>query len=77
MFDLDFMSDQLLDARDRKGVTRQQAADDIGIHKNSLGRLEQGVQAPRADTMVIIANYYGKSVQHLFFKNQGRKRTKQ
>ncbi|WP_160112315.1 helix-turn-helix transcriptional regulator [Salicibibacter kimchii] len=72
MFDLEAMSENLLDARDRLGVTQKEVASETGIHQNTLFFLENAKKSPRADTMVILANYYGATVQELFFADQGK-----
>lgn len=52
------------------GLNRKEAAAQMGIHFNSLLRLEHGRGFPRLDTMIILADYYGVSVQKLFLEEK-------
>lgn len=47
--------------------TQQQAASDIGITKSALAMYERDERVPRDEVKVLIAEYYGETVQSLFF----------
>lgn len=49
--------------RTRSGVARE-----TGISVTTLQGYENGTRKPKAENMVRLANYYGTSVQHLFFE---------
>lgn len=45
-------------------------AEDTGISISALSMYESGNRIPRDDVKVSLANYYGKTVQEIFFKEQ-------
>lgn len=47
--------------------TRIGVAKETGIPVTTLQGIENGKRVPSPDNMIILANYYGTSVQHLFF----------
>lgn len=47
--------------------TRIGVAKETGIPVTTLQGIENGKRVPSPDNMIILANYYGISVQHLFF----------
>ena len=49
--------------RVRKGV-----ASEMGITYSALSKYEDGLKIPNDSTKVVIANYYGVSVQQIFFE---------
>ena len=54
--------------RELRGVrTRTGVAKQIGISYSALCQYEYGIKLPNDATKVKIANYYGKSVQDIFF----------
>lgn len=54
--------------RELRGVrTRHGAADEIGISYSALAKYECGSKVPNDATKVKIANYYGTTVQKIFF----------
>ena len=52
-----------------KKKTQQQVADDLKITKSSLAMYERDDRIPRDEIKVRIAEYYGESVQSLFYTN--------
>lgn len=58
----------LIDLRQRK--SREKVAKDIGISPSALGMYELELRTPRDEVKIKLANYYGKSVQDIFFTNQ-------
>lgn len=53
--------------RAQKKKTQQQAADDLNITKSALAMYERDNRIPRDEVKVRIAEYYGESVQSIFF----------
>ena len=53
--------------RVEKKKSQQEAADDLQITKSSLAMYERGARIPRDEVKVRIANYYGETVQSLFY----------
>ena len=53
--------------RAKKKKSQQQAADDLHITKSSLAMYERGARIPRDEVKIRIAEYYGETVQSLFF----------
>ena len=49
---------------------RDKVAQDLGISSSALGMYESNKRTPRDDVKMKIAEYYGVTVQHLFFDNQ-------
>ena len=47
--------------------TIRQAASDMGISYSTLAMYENGHRAPKDEIKIRIANYYGTSVEDLFF----------
>lgn len=42
-------------------------AESIGVSKQAISNYENNVRVPRDEIKVKLANYYGKSVQEIFF----------
>lgn len=53
--------------RQKLKKTQKQVADEIGITKSALAMYERDKRAPRDEVKILIAEYYGESVQSLFF----------
>jgi len=53
--------------RIEKKKSQQQVANELGITKSSLAMYENDKRTPRDEVKVAIADYYGESVQSLFF----------
>ena len=51
----------------RGSRTIQEVSEAIGISPSTLGMYEIGERIPRDNIKITIANYYGKSVQDIFF----------
>lgn len=48
--------------------TQEQVASAIGITKSSWAMYERGERIPRDEVKVRIADYFGKTVQDIFFR---------
>lgn len=53
--------------RAAKKKSQQQVADEVNITKSALAMYEKDKRIPRDEIKVRIANYYGESVQSIFF----------
>ena len=54
-----------------RGVrTRTGAAKQMGLSYSALCKYETGAKRPNDETKVRIANFYGKTVQEIFFDQQ-------
>lgn len=47
--------------------TRQEVASAVGISLSALSMYENGQRVPRDEIKMALANYYGKTVQELFY----------
>lgn len=61
------IAEKLLQLRKKKHVTREMAANDLGISVSALTMYELGKRIPRDETKIAIAQYYGTSVELIFF----------
>lgn len=57
----------LINLRKNKGLSQAVAAKKIGISQSMLAMLEAGYRKGSDETKVMIANYYGESVESIFF----------
>lgn len=53
--------------REAKGVSQEKAASDLGISHSAYTKYENNGLRPKDETKVKIANYYGVTVQELFY----------
>lgn len=51
----------------RKNKQREAVAHDLGISLSALAMYERGERVPRDEVKIKIANYYGTTVQEIFF----------
>lgn len=51
------------------GMSLKRLAGDLGIHTNTLLRLEKGEYNPKINTLAKIAKHFGMSVDDLFLKD--------
>lgn len=61
------LSETLLRLRREKGVSREQAANEIGITYAALMSYELGERVPGDSRKRLIADYYRKDLAELFF----------
>ncbi len=59
------IAERLVAARGER--TRQEVASAVGISLSALSMYENGQRVPRDEIKVALANYYGKTVQELFY----------
>lgn len=65
--DLLIMADKLKTLRATVAKTQQEVADALGISRSALNAYELGQRTPRDEVKLKIANYYGVSVESIFF----------
>lgn len=53
----------------RGNKTQKKVAADLGITKSALAMYERDERVPRDEIKVRIAEYYGESIQSLFYAN--------
>lgn len=51
----------------RGSKTQEEVANDLGITKSSWAMYERDERIPRDEVKVRIANYFGRSIQELFY----------
>lgn len=59
------IAERLLNLRGEKTI--KQVASSIGITESALSNYEHGIRIPRDSIKIRIAQYYGVSVQSIFF----------
>lgn len=59
------IGNRLIELRGQK--TREEVAIDLKISYTAMQMYENGERTPRDEIKIKIANYYGKSVQEIFF----------
>ena len=47
--------------------TQETVAEEMNISSSAIGMYERGERVPRDSVKIVIANYYGKTVQEIFF----------
>lgn len=65
--DKETMAKRLRELRMATGKTVAQVSDDTGIGETALRNYECGLRIPRYTAMFTLADYYGQSVDSLFF----------
>ena len=61
------MNKTLIKLRIDRGLKQEEAAEKIGISQSMLSSLEQGTRSGSDATKIKVANFYGKSVEYIFF----------
>ena len=64
------MSTGIILRRLRGEKTQEETASAIGITKSSWAMYERDERTPRDEVKIRIANYFGKTVQEIFFNNE-------
>lgn len=63
------MNKTLIRLRKERGLSQEKVAKEIGISQSMLSSLEKGVRLGSDATKIKLANFYGKSVEYIFFAN--------
>jgi ribosome-binding protein aMBF1 (putative translation factor) len=72
--DLFAIGRRVKNAREAMGLSRQEFAEKIGMHRVSLSRLEAGKLKPSFDTLCAISEVTGKNVGWFFESDEYKKR---
>ena len=54
----------------RGDKSQEQVANDLGLSTSAIGMYERGERVPKDEIKLQIADYYGLSVQEIFFDQQ-------
>ena len=61
------ISEKLGNLRLKKNVSQSQVAESLGITKAAVSKYESGQRIPSDEVKIKLSNYYGVSVQDLFY----------
>lgn len=61
------ISEKLGNLRLKKNVSQSQVAESLGITKAAVSQYESGQRIPSDEVKIKLSNYYGVSVQDLFY----------
>lgn len=59
---------KLADLRKQKGISQTELAEELGLTRASISYYEKGERIPSDENKVKMANFFGKSVQEIFFE---------
>lgn len=62
------MNKRLIDAREKRGLTQEKLANEVGIDRTTYAHYERG-RNPKLDTAIKIAQIVKKPVEYLFLHN--------
>ena len=51
--------------RKERGLTQQTLADELGVTLNYISKIEPGMKVPSIDVLVVMAEYFGVSLDHI------------
>lgn len=61
------ISEKLVNLRLKKNVSQTQVAESLGIKKAAISQYESGQRIPSDEVKIKLSNYYGVTVQNLFY----------
>lgn len=67
------MRTKLIQLRKERQITQDKAAKDLGISRAFYGMIEQASRNPTLQLAKKIAEYYGTSIEEIFFNNKCNK----
>jgi len=65
------MRETLIHERKNRGLTQAQVAKELGITRAYYGHIETGVRNPPLELAKKIADFFGKTIEDLFFNQKG------
>lgn len=65
--DNNYIGENLRYLRKKKGVTQTEVAKALGIPTTTYNAYETGQNVPRDEVKLMIANYFNRTVQFIFF----------
>lgn len=60
-------AEKLKKLRDQKGISQLELSEKIGVSPSSITMYEQGERVPRDSVKIKIADYFGVTVESIFF----------
>ena len=67
------LGESLKSLRTQKKVSLEQVAEDLGLTRQAIYNYEADMRVPRDEIKIKLANYYGVSIEELFFKDKATK----
>lgn len=64
----EILGNNVLEFRKAAGLTQQELAELVGVHKSTISRVERHLEMPSAVLMWRIAKELGEPVGHIFFQ---------
>ena len=68
IIDTNIIREKLINLRGEK--TRKEVACDLGLSPSAIAMYESGKRIPRDEYKVIIARYYGTTIEDIFFSSE-------
>ena len=68
----DLVGNQVESVRIKVGLTRQELADEVGVHYQTIGYIERGEYSPSLVLALRIADALGTSIEELFWIEGGK-----
>lgn len=62
-------ADRLKQLREEKGISQLELSKQIGVSPSSITMYEQGERVPRDYVKIKIAEFFGETVENIFFSN--------
>jgi len=60
--------DRIAECRNKKHLTQQQLADELGVSKNTIFSWEKSLRKPDIDSLSILADYFNVSTDYILGK---------
>lgn len=67
ILDSDSIAGKLVKLRNEKNVSQTQVAETLGLTRAAISQYETGQRIPSDEIKIKLSNYYGVTVQELFF----------
>ena len=64
-------AERISELREYRGLNQKEFADNIGINRSVVNRIEMGTRPIRDDELKLIADYFGVSADYLLGRNVG------
>lgn len=59
--------------RKEKGVTIEEMSAQTGLARSTINSYERNIRRPKDETKVLLSEYFGKSVNYIFFNGRTHK----
>lgn len=67
ILDSDSIAGKLVKLRNEKNISQSQVAESLGLTRAAISQYETGQRIPSDEIKIKLSNYYGVTVQDLFF----------